>query len=316
MISCTQFIPMYSEFFKFLEKKGGYDAVLEYWYYISDKNMGDKTNPNSLISFLERDGGFEGAIHYWDHTLTEEACDILKIHDYNKRYSYNHMRYCPSRGMLNSLKHIEPYQNYCEHCKVIYSRVLEKYGIVYERDHSKIENAECFSILYEKGNRPTEDYTKTDDTKVVVDMKAEDNRYLHRDFHLLGDLALKYCGERFGDAAVKAFLCEYAKQFYAPEIQDFSKRGLIAVKEWLEKIYAAEEAEAVLHTKVSEDSLSVTVDESPAIAYMHTLGQKPSQYYVEETKTLYAAIADACNMGFELEYYQTNGACKYKFFKK
>ncbi|MBE7024881.1 MAG: hypothetical protein E7408_02340 [Ruminococcaceae bacterium] len=316
MISCTEFIPMYSEFFKFLEKKGGYDAVLDYWYYISDRNMGDKSNPNSLISFLERDGGFEGAIHYWDHTLTEEACDVLKIHDYNKRYSYNYFRHCPSRGMLNALKHIEPYHDYCEHCKVIYSRVLEKYGIVYERDHSKIDQAQCSSILYEKGNRPIEDFTKIDDTKVVVDMKAEDNKYLHRDFHLLGDLALRYCGETLGDAAVIEFLDAYAKVFYAPQIEDFRARGLVAVREWLEGIYAVEEAGEVLHTTLSDDTLWVTVDESPVIAYMHTLGQEPSKYYIEETRTLYASIANACNFSFTLEDYRANGACKYKFFKK
>ena len=28
MISCTEFIPLYSEFFKFLEKRGGHDAVM------------------------------------------------------------------------------------------------------------------------------------------------------------------------------------------------------------------------------------------------------------------------------------------------
>ena len=50
MISCTEFIPLYSEFFKYLEKEGGHDAVLTYWHYISDKKTGDVTNPNSLKS--------------------------------------------------------------------------------------------------------------------------------------------------------------------------------------------------------------------------------------------------------------------------
>ena len=37
MISCTEFIPLYSEFFKFLEKRGGYDEVLRY-YVRGDKD--------------------------------------------------------------------------------------------------------------------------------------------------------------------------------------------------------------------------------------------------------------------------------------
>ena len=187
MISCTEFIPLYSEFFKFLEKNGGQAAVMEYWEYLSDRNIGDKTNPNSLASFCERLGGFEGARAYWTHTLTEEACDLYRIYEPEKRYIFDHLRHCPSRGMLNSLEHITPYHNYCEHCMVIYQRVLDKYGIVYERDHSKIDNAECFSILYEKGNKPKGDYTIPTDKSIVTDMKSEDNKYLHRDFHLLGD---------------------------------------------------------------------------------------------------------------------------------
>ena len=313
MISCTEFIPLYSEFFKYLEKKGGHDAVLKYWYYISDNSIGDKTNPNSLASFIERDGGFEGAIHYWEHTLTEEACDVLKIYDFNNRYYYDHMRHCPSRGMLNALSHIEPYYDYCGHCKVIYNRVLEKYGIEYEMDHSKIDNAECYSLLYEKGNRPTDDYTVIDDTKTVIDMKSDDNKYLHRDFHLLGDLALKYCGETYGDEAVIEFLTDYTKNYYSPQIEKIRDRSLIELKEWIEKIYEIEEASDLLHTEISETKLTVKIDKSPVIEYMHSLNQKPSKYYIEETRTLYKVIAEETGLDFNLDYYDENGAASFSF---
>lgn len=313
MISCTEFIPLYSEFFKYLEKRGGHDAVMEYWIYISDNSIGDKSNPNSLISFIERDGGFLGAVNYWNHTLTEEASDLYSIVDLDKKYYYKHMRHCPSRGRLNSLEHIEPYHDYCEHCNVIYSRVLEKYGIVFERDHSKVDRAECFSLLYEKGNRPQGDYTVADETKMVTDMKAEDNKYLHRDFHLLGDLALKYCGEKYGDDAVCDFLAEYTKYFYAPQISEIKIHGLSALKEWIEKTYEVEEASEVLHTDYEDNTLTVTIDKCPAIAYMHSLGQQPTKYYVEETRTLYAAIAEACGLHYVLDYYRDSGAAKFHF---
>lgn len=61
MISCTEFIPLYSEFFKFLEEQDGHDAVVRYWEYISEYSIGDKSNPYSLISYLEREGGLDGA---------------------------------------------------------------------------------------------------------------------------------------------------------------------------------------------------------------------------------------------------------------
>ena len=313
MISCTEFIPLYSEFFKFLQKKDGTDAVMKYWIHISDTSIGDKTNPNSLAYKCEMLGGYEGAKAYWGHTLTEEACDLYEITNDKLKYYYSHMRHCPSRGMLNALEHVTPYHNYCEHCNVIYSRVLEKYGIVYERDHSKIDNAECSSILYEKGNKPNFDYTVPTEDCAVFDMKSEDNKYLHRDFHLIGDNALKYCGDVYGAEAVIDFLTDYVKYYYAPKIEEVKKGGLPALKKWIESVYEIEEASDVLSTEISENALTVTVTKSPVIEYMRTLYQSPSEYYIEETRTLYSAIADAAGLGFELLYYNDDGGCKFCF---
>lgn len=313
MISCTEFIPLYSEFFKYLESRGGEAAVMDYWIHISDTSIGDKTNPNSLAYKCEKLGGFEGASAYWGHTLTEEACDLYEIKNPVKRYTYSLMRHCPSRGMLNSLEHIEPYHNYCEHCKVIYSRVLEKYGVIYERDHSQIDNARCSSILYEKGNKPDFDYTVPTDECEVIDLKTEDNKYLHRDFHLLSDNAIKYCGDKYGKATAIDFLKTYAVNFYSPHIKKFKAEGLKALKEWIEGIYETEEASELLHTDLDGNTLTVTVDKSPVIEYMASLGQKPSEYYIEQTRTLYEAIAKQSGFDFELLYYNDDGATKFAF---
>lgn len=320
MISCTEFIPLYSEFFKFLERQGGHNAVVEYWVHISDSSIGDKTNPNSLAYKCETLGGFEGAIAYWGHTLTEEACDLFEMKDRCAKVRYLHMRHCPSRGMLNALTHVEPYYDYCSHCDLIYSRVLEKYGIVYKRDKSGIDHAECRDVLYEKDNPPSFDFTTVSDEELkgkagveIIDMKSEDNKYLHRDFHLSGDNALKYCGDKFGYEAVIGFIEDYVKYYYAPVIEKIKKEGLSSIKEWIEKVYETEEASELLHTELSKDTLTVTVDKSPVIEYMGTLGKKPSEYYIEETRTLYRAIAEESGLRFELEYYREDGGAKFAF---
>ena len=325
MISCTEFIPLYSEFFKYLERRGGHDAVVEYWTHISDVSIGDKTNPNSLAYKCEKYGGFEGAIAYWGHTLTEEACDLFEMKDRCSKVRYLHMRHCPSRGMLNELVHVEPYYDYCSHCDLIYSRVLEKYGVVYERDKSGIDHAECRDILYEKGNPPSFDFKTVTDEELkardgkdgvsVIDMRSEDNKYLHRDFHLSGDNALKYCGDMFGDEAVVGFISDYVRYYYAPIIERIKRDGLSAIKEWIEKVYETEEASELLHTVLTDERLTVTVDKSPVIEYMHSLGKQPSKYYIEETRTLYATVASECGYGFELEYYNADGGAKFSFTK-
>ena len=315
MISCTEFIPLYSEFFKYLDKIGGYDEVLKYWYHISDTSIGDKTNPHSMAYHCERLGGFAGARAYWGHTTSEEACDVYSVLDLENKYSYSEMNYCPSRAMLNSFEHITPYEHYCEHCKIIYSRVLEKYGCVYERDHTRVNEAKCSSVLYEASNPPPADYKEPKEGRKVNRMKREGKKYLHRDFHLLGDNALKYCGDQYGADAVVGFMRDFALAYFAPVIDDAKTRGLVALKEWLEKIYEVEECSELLHTELTENSLIVTVDKSPAIEYMHSLNQEPSEYYIEETRTLYAAVAEGCGFGFELEYYNEDGGTRYRFTK-
>ena len=315
MISCTEFIPLYSEFFKFLDSQGGYDEVLKDWYHISDTSLGDKTNPHSMVSFIEKYGGFAGARAYWGHTTSEEACDTYAVVDPVKKYSYSEMRYCPSRAMLNSLEHITPYEHYCEHCKIIYSRVLEKYGVIYERDHSLVHKAQCSSLLYEAGNKPTGDYKEPGEGRIVTRMKREGKKYLHRDFHLLGDNAIKYCGDNYGAQAAVDFVKRFAVTFYAPQIAVFKEKGLPAIQEWLEKLYLVEEASEVLHTRLSETELRVTIDKCPVIAYARSLNQELSEYYIEQTRTLYDAIAKASGFDFRLERYDESGAAEFVFFK-
>jgi len=313
LISCTEFIPLYSEFFKFLETKGGHAAVVRYWEYISDNSIGDTTNPNSLASFVEK-YGFEGTWRYWSHTLTEEACDVLRIYDPKMNTYVSHMRHCPSKGMLLSIRHIEPYSDYCGHCALIYDRVLQRYGIRFKNSNDRDNRAECRSMCYQEGCEPGEEAWVITEGKEVMDITAKDNKYLHRDFHLSGDLALRYCGEQFGDKAVCEFLTAYTCHYYAPQIEDIRKRGLSALEEWIVHIYEIEEASELLHTEMRANSLTVTIEKSPAIAYMHSLNQEPSKYYIEETRTLYSAIADACDLSYILEYYREDGAAQMRFF--
>lgn len=321
MISCTEFIPLYSELFRFLEQKGGYDAVMDYWYFISDNGICNKENVNSLVSFLERDkqNPLDGAWKYWCKSLTEEACDLFRVYDKKRGFIYSHMRHCPSKGMLDSLKHVEPYHSYCEHCNVIYHPALLEYGLDRRRDNSLTCNAECKSVIFVKDKDPGFDLkTAVDedfisDDAEIMDIKSEDNKYLHKDFHFHSDLAMKYLGEHFGRETVQDFVTQYAKRFYAPQIEDAKNRGLIAIKEWIEKIYETEEASELLNCRLLGDTLTVEIEHSPAIAHLRSTGCEPCEYYVEQTRTLYKAIADSIGVTFTLEYYQESGKTKFRF---
>lgn len=319
MISCTEFIPLYSELFRYLEKAGGYEAVMDYWYFISENGIGNLQNTNSLISFLERDktDPMEGAWKYWQMSLTEEACDLIRVYDKEKGFIYSHMRHCPSRGMLNGLSHIEPYHDYCQHCNVIYRPVLQRYGLDSRRDNTWVDNAECRSLIFRKGEDPGIDLATVQDEEVlspnarVMDLKKEDNKYLHRDFHFHGDLALRYLGDHFGENGVRAFLTDYVNHFYSPLLADARSRGLVAIKEWIERLYRVEEAEALVKCVLDQDVLAVSIKESPAIRHLRSTGTEPCKHYIEQTRTLYSAMADSLDYSFDLNYYDDTGRAEF-----
>ena len=153
--------------------------------------------------------------------------------------------------------------------------------------------------------------------KLVMDRKASDNKYLHRDFHCSMDVGINYVATKYGDNGAKEYLTDFAKTYYAPLIEDAKKRGMIAIKEHIENIYEIEEASEVLSTELTDTELRVKVSECPAIRYFKKCGHKVSPYYVLSTSTVNETIATEANLGFQLiSYDPEDGKAEYRFFKR
>jgi hypothetical protein len=136
VISCTDFIPAYSELFRYLEDRGGREAVVDFWNYLSDSFLG---NLKSLVE----EHGIRGCWLYWSHTLNEEAADFTMELDEEEGEFRILMHHCPSKGRLLECRHIEPYHDYCGHCDVLYRRILEPLGYEYIFDMSRCNEAAC-----------------------------------------------------------------------------------------------------------------------------------------------------------------------------
>lgn len=136
MISCTEFIPAYSELFKTLERRGGVAAVEAFWHYLSANFL---TNLQSLVE----QHGIRGCWLYWTHTLNEEAADFTMELDEDKGQFRILMHRCPSKSLLLDCTHIKPYHDYCRHCDVLYRDVLEPLGYEYSFDPSGCDEARC-----------------------------------------------------------------------------------------------------------------------------------------------------------------------------
>ena len=137
MISCTEFIPAYSELFKYIEEIDSYDAVKAYWHDISETgvraNLGEQVKAH----------GVEGCWNYWSKSLTEEACDVRITYDEEKQVFATDMRRCPSKGHLLDYPHMEPYHDYCGHCDALYRPILEELGLSEWHDYSQVDEAKC-----------------------------------------------------------------------------------------------------------------------------------------------------------------------------
>ena len=126
MISCTEFIPCYSELFTYLERKAGREEVSRFWKYLF-KPDGDGI---PLINFVKREG-IRGCFSYWAGTLNEEAADFTMYLNEKAGWFLLEMHHCPSKGRLLKLKDeigIVPYHDYCQHCDS-YRSAVEKIGL-------------------------------------------------------------------------------------------------------------------------------------------------------------------------------------------
>lgn len=141
MISCTEFIPAYSELFKYLEQRGGKPAVLDFWQHLSDAFLGN-------LRELARQKGLAGCFEYWRRTLSEEAADFRMTLE--KDTFTIEMRHCPSKGRLLATTHLQPYPDYCLHCDVLYRRVLQPLGFDYELDRSETDQAKCVLVIRDR----------------------------------------------------------------------------------------------------------------------------------------------------------------------
>ena len=146
MISCTEFIPAYNELFKYLHQKDGKQAVVKFWGTLTDSFLG---NLRDLV--IEK--GLVGCFEYWSRTLSEEAADFRMTLDKDEQVFRIVMRHCPSKGRLLEIGHIEPYEHYCEHCDVLYRRVLEPLGYEYHIDLCHTDNAQCVLEVRKRGTK-------------------------------------------------------------------------------------------------------------------------------------------------------------------
>jgi hypothetical protein len=152
-------------------------------------------------------------------------------------------------------------------------------------------------------------------TKEIIRRKATDNIYLHKDFHGALSAGLVYLEQRYGAEAVRDYLRQFATAFYAPLTQAIQKRGLSALREHLERIYAVEGGQ--ISIAFSDDEMLLEVEACPAVMHMRQHDYVIAPLFYETSKTVYATICEGTPFAVEwLRYDEQSGRSAVRFARR
>jgi len=309
MISCTEFIPSYSELFHYLEEKHGRDEVERYWQMLF------RLERSPLYRFVKAEG-IRGCWSYWSGTLNEEAADFTMYLNEKRGFYMIKMHKCPSKGRLLELRDaigVEPYPHYCLHCDY-YRIAIEAVGLGYIYNFQGVDEAACSILIYDP--KIFDGRVIIDEDTLVMDRKASDNEYFHRAFHLSLNDGLEYLGTRFGEHEVIDYMEGFADHVYGKLAQDAKERGLVAIEEKILATYAAEHAEDALKTTLTGDTLTVEVAWCPALKFLRGQGFEITRWYKATTEVVMGRLAKNAGFGFTMDSYDPiTGAAKYTFTK-
>lgn len=143
VISCTEFIWVYSELFRFLDERGGEAMLIEFWKGISDEFLWN------LRAYIAQDG-LQGMYRYWAHTLGEEG-GRHRLSLYDDMFVID-MHDCPSARLIYQGGRVKPYPKYCEHCRWLYPPLIERFGYEVDFDIINAEKGRCRLTVRKKAD--------------------------------------------------------------------------------------------------------------------------------------------------------------------
>lgn len=231
-------------------------------------------------------------------------------------FFYNVMYHCPSKGRLLELKDtigITPYHDYCLHCDS-YRYAAEKVGLKYIYNFDGIDHAACSMLIYDPN--VFDGRVIIDEDTLIMERKAADNEYFHRDFHSSMNMGLEYLGKKFGEAELVDFLRTYTRNVYKPIIAEISEKGLAAIETKILDTYVKEHATDAVKTCIDSNKLHVEIMYCPAVKHLKATGRVVSAWYPYSTSVVMEELAKAAAAAFSMESYDPEtGAAVYTFEK-
>jgi hypothetical protein len=153
---------------------------------------------------------------------------------------------------------------------------------------------------------------KTDNIK-VLDCKATDHEYLHKDFHGALCYAIAYLDKTYGPEATTEYLQQVGRSFYAPLSTKLKKQGLSVLEQHYRDIFTKEGGKFSL--SYDNGTLVLTVDECPAIAHLKKRNHFFTERFCETTVVVNQTICTQAGYRCSCKYQPGAGRCVQKFWK-
>lgn len=309
MISCTDFIPAYSELFSYLEDTYGREAVSRLWDHLFEPT-GEGI---PLINFVKKEG-IRGCYTYWSGSLNEEAAEFTMYLNEPAGWFLLEMHHCPSKGRLLQLRDeigITPYHDYCLHCDS-YRFAVEQVGLAYIYNFAGVDRAACSILIYDP--KAFRGKVIVDENTEIMDRKAAQNEYFHKDFHVSMNRGIHYLGEHYGLRAVKEYLTRYTKNVCRAAIEATKAQGLVALQGQISGTYEKEKALDVLTMECTPSQLTVRISACPAVTHLKATGREVSPWFRYTTEVVMAVLAESAGLSFTMDAYdEETGAAQYHF---
>lgn len=310
MISCTEFIPAYSELFTFLDENYGRGEVDRFWEYLFRPNG----TGIPLINHLKEEG-IKGCYSYWGGSLNEEAADFSMYLNEKDGWFKIAMHRCPSKGRLLELKDkigITPYPDYCLHCDH-YRESVEKVGLEYIYDFCGTDKASCSILIYDPKKFPKK--LVVDKDTLQMHRSAADNEYFHRDFHSSLNNGIQYLGETYGEETVRTFLKRFTNNVHRNVIEEIKTKGISAIEEQITDTYKKEKCTDVLKITKNADKTTVEIAYCPAVKHLTETGRTVTEWFSLTTEVMMQVFAESAGLTFEMEEYDVpTGKAVYSFY--
>jgi hypothetical protein len=147
----------------------------------------------------------------------------------------------------------------------------------------------------------------------VLDCKATEHAYLHKDFHGALCYAIKYLDDNYTPEATREYLTGVGRNCFAPLSENLKAEGLPALEKHWNEIFTKEGGQFTLEYR--DKVLVLTVYECPAIAHLKKIGQLFTPRYCETTVVVNETVCGAAGYACSTQYQPGEGRCVQMFWK-